>query len=340
MEIERNNLYAQLEREIVQNEINSDIDILRTELINSLESNRQSLTEVFVACEPVKKVFEEKTKFENLATQLSKLRDSGYEIFFEYKDNIYEYDYKQVLEFQDNLYDIGVVGTGIQSPTSAGFHLWRVQGTTLNWFDTSKLVFHTGIDLYADYGEDIYAQFNGVITKAYYSHTDGNVIELKSGDHLITRYKHVGEILCSVGDTVNQYDKIGVVGSTGSKSNGPHVHIEMYVDNMLINPILLYGQMGKDALIQWMKENPNAFTDVRTVLAQLDVSLQHEIEQVEYHGYYDAREPLSQDIVDKFVAEGRYPKGYQDKVAGPSRGVPEDLRRLADMIKKEGKEDE
>lgn len=336
MLVERNNIYAQLAKETAENEINSDNDILKAELVNNMEECRTRLVEAFTACDTVAKVFEEKSKMENIVAKMMKLKEEGYEIQYEFVENTFSTDYKAVQEFKDNQYDIGRVGTGIKSPTSAGFNIWRLQGSCIDWFDAKKVVFHPGIDLYANAGDDLYAQFNGVIRNVYYSHIDGNVIELQSGTHLMTRYKHVGEVSCKIGDVVKQYDKIGVVGSTGSNSIGPHVHIEMFLDNVMINPILLYGQMGIVALQKWYRENPNTFIDVRTLLDTLDTSVQQEPVIIKYYGYYDPPDTLSQDIIDEAIREGHYPEGYKDTTAGFSKGVPNDLQKLIDSMKKGG----
>jgi murein DD-endopeptidase MepM/ murein hydrolase activator NlpD len=82
---------------------------------------------------------------------------------------------------------------------------------------------HYGIDIAAKKGTMIKSSGSGVVTMAednlYYT---GGTIIMDHGHGISTIYSHLETVLVSVGDTINQSDIIGTVGSTG-RSTGPHL---------------------------------------------------------------------------------------------------------------------
>ena len=82
---------------------------------------------------------------------------------------------------------------------------------------------HYGIDIAAKQGTMIKSSGSGTVTMAeddlYY--TGGTVI-MDHGHGISTIYSHLENVLVSVGDSINQGDIIGTVGSTG-RSTGPHL---------------------------------------------------------------------------------------------------------------------
>ena len=57
------------------------------------------------------------------------------------------------------------------------------------------------------------------------------------GNGYVTLYGHMSSIAVSQGQTVNQGDTIGYVGSTGN-STGPHLHFEVNVNGKSVDPLL------------------------------------------------------------------------------------------------------
>ena len=82
---------------------------------------------------------------------------------------------------------------------------------------------HKGVDWGCPVGTTVY---NVVI-----SHPDGRM----------TRYAHNSKLLVSAGQWVEQGQSIALSGSTG-RSTGPHVHFEIYINGVAVNPLNYIGQ--------------------------------------------------------------------------------------------------
>lgn len=93
--------------------------------------------------------------------------------------------------------------------------------------------FHRGVDFAAAQGEPIYASKSGVVIKAEFHPSWGNVVAIEHEDGNTTLYAHQQEYQVKVGDKVEQGQIIGYVGSTGN-STGSHLHFEFCVDNSLV----------------------------------------------------------------------------------------------------------
>ncbi|MCK0129620.1 M23 family metallopeptidase [Erythrobacter sp. F6033] len=95
---------------------------------------------------------------------------------------------------------------------------------------------HKGVDLAAPTGTPIYATADGIIERADWFSSYGLYISIDHGSDLETRYAHMSRLAVAAGDTVRKGDVIGYVGSTG-RSTGPHLHYEVRVDGVAVNPI-------------------------------------------------------------------------------------------------------
>ncbi len=86
---------------------------------------------------------------------------------------------------------------------------------------------HRGVDLAAPTGTPIYAAASGKVLKAGmgYNGGFGNMVIIQHSNGCKTLYAHMSKLGSTSGETVNQGDIIGYVGSTG-RSTGPHLHIE------------------------------------------------------------------------------------------------------------------
>jgi murein DD-endopeptidase MepM/ murein hydrolase activator NlpD len=96
--------------------------------------------------------------------------------------------------------------------------------------------FHTGVDIAGSQNEPVLAADDGqVVLAATGASGYGNYVVLSHGQGLTTLYGHLNQILVRQGDQVSQGSPIGLEGSTGN-STGPHVHFEVRVNGVPVNP--------------------------------------------------------------------------------------------------------
>ncbi|WP_454885948.1 M23 family metallopeptidase [Sphingomonas oryzagri] len=94
---------------------------------------------------------------------------------------------------------------------------------------------HQGVDLAAPYGTPIVAAADGVVRFAGWHGGHGNFVQIAHDGELGTGYGHMSRIIVRPGETVQQGELIGYVGSTGL-STGPHCHFEVYRGGTPIDP--------------------------------------------------------------------------------------------------------
>ncbi|MDT2697486.1 phage tail spike protein [Enterococcus gallinarum] len=96
---------------------------------------------------------------------------------------------------------------------------------------TGAYELHNGIDLVnGNPTTPIYASAAGeVVIAGSYPEWYGNYVVIKHSDGLYTGYAHQSQLRVSVGDTVNQGQQIGNMGTTGP-STGPHLHFQFFTN--------------------------------------------------------------------------------------------------------------
>ncbi len=95
---------------------------------------------------------------------------------------------------------------------------------------------HKGLDFTADTGTPVYATGDGVVERANWSTSFGNVIYLNHYYGYETRYAHLSKFNVQGGQRVKRGDLIGYIGNTGL-SKGPHLHYEVLFQGEHVNPI-------------------------------------------------------------------------------------------------------
>ncbi|HEX9530035.1 MAG TPA: M23 family metallopeptidase, partial [Acidimicrobiales bacterium] len=114
----------------------------------------------------------------------------------------------------------------VTGPVSNIGLIWPVHGPVTSEFGPRWGGFHPGIDIGAGYGAPIHAAKAGTVIFAGYYGGYGNFVVIDHGGAVATAYAHQSRIAVSQGQTVQQGQVIGYIGSTGY-STGPHLHFEV-----------------------------------------------------------------------------------------------------------------
>ncbi|HEY3424359.1 MAG TPA: peptidoglycan DD-metalloendopeptidase family protein [Negativicutes bacterium] len=134
-------------------------------------------------------------------------------------------------------------GAAKNGPTgSTGAMLWPAEGpitSPFGWrthpiFGTQ--LYHSGLDIGADYGDAVLAADGGVVIFADWMGGYGKAVIIDHGGGISTLYGHNSELLVSEGQRVRKGQTISRVGATGY-ATGPHLHFEVRVDGSPVNPM-------------------------------------------------------------------------------------------------------
>lgn len=95
---------------------------------------------------------------------------------------------------------------------------------------------HPAVDIVCKKGATIKACLEGVIIYSGYTKNDGYFTIIDHGNGYLSIYKHNKVNLKSIGQRVQLGDPIAIAGNTGENSTGPHLHFELWYNQMPIDP--------------------------------------------------------------------------------------------------------
>jgi murein DD-endopeptidase MepM/ murein hydrolase activator NlpD len=122
--------------------------------------------------------------------------------------------------------------------------IWPTQGWLSASFGsrsdpfTGERGFHPGLDISAEKGQPVFATADGIVESAEYAGDYGNLLVVRHGFGLSTRYAHLSRFCTKPGQSVKRGEIIGYVGSTG-RSTGAHLHYEILANGSPLNPLQL-----------------------------------------------------------------------------------------------------
>lgn len=106
--------------------------------------------------------------------------------------------------------------------------------------------FHTGIDIAAWWGVNVYSTAAGKVTYADWQGTLGWTIEIEHALGFKTLYGHNRDLVAHLGEQVTAGQLIAHAGDTG-KTTGPHVHYEIWFQGQQIDPMKYLDVSGGDS---------------------------------------------------------------------------------------------
>lgn len=135
----------------------------------------------------------------------------------------------------------------------------------------SRQQLHRGVDIRTPCGTPVVATAPGRVIFSENTRGSGNTIKISHGGGLLTRYAHLSHRDVSVGDRVAAGQQIGLSGASGLRSTGPHLHFEIWQDQVPRNPLRYpyrvlpsyrfarhpaYANCGTESLLATDKELP------------------------------------------------------------------------------------
>ena len=120
--------------------------------------------------------------------------------------------------------------------------VWPVRGWVTSPFGnrispfSGIMTFHEGMDIAAQTGTPVVAPADGVVIKSGFSTGYGNMVEISHGYGIRTIFAHNTRLNVKAGQRVKRGEIISYVGDTGT-STGPHLHYEVRLNGLPVNPI-------------------------------------------------------------------------------------------------------
>jgi len=95
---------------------------------------------------------------------------------------------------------------------------------------------HFGIDIVAARDEVIKAVQDGTVIFSGWTVETGYVIAIQHPGNVISIYKHNSVLLKKEGNIVHAGESVAIIGESGELSTGPHLHLELWINGMPVNP--------------------------------------------------------------------------------------------------------
>lgn len=132
-------------------------------------------------------------------------------------------------------YGPGHCGTIYTGAVGVGVFIWPTTERWLSGYQYAPPI-HPAIDIAGSIGNPVWASDNGVVVYSGWSNYGyGNLVVIDHGNGWQTLYAHLNSIDVGCGQSVNQGQRIGGLGTTGN-SSGAHLHYAMIYFGVKVNP--------------------------------------------------------------------------------------------------------
>jgi septal ring factor EnvC (AmiA/AmiB activator) len=95
---------------------------------------------------------------------------------------------------------------------------------------------HFGIDIAAPRNTPVKATADGVVVLSGYTVETGYSIAIQHPNNTLSFYKHNSALLKKEGSAVRAGEAIAIIGNTGERTSGPHLHFELWYRGRPVDP--------------------------------------------------------------------------------------------------------
>jgi murein DD-endopeptidase MepM/ murein hydrolase activator NlpD len=96
---------------------------------------------------------------------------------------------------------------------------------------------HYGVDIASNKDAVIKSIADGIVVFSDWSTETGNTIIIQHPNGILSVYKHNSSLFKEIGDFIKQDEAIGTIGNTGTLTDGPHLHFELWYKGIPLNPL-------------------------------------------------------------------------------------------------------
>lgn len=119
-------------------------------------------------------------------------------------------------------------------PLEQMFFVPPLNGLVSAGFDAD--IKHYGIDILAPKNTPVKSIMDGYVITSDWTLETGNTISVQHPNNVISSYKHNSVLLKKIGDAVKAGEALAIIGNTGTLSNGPHLHFELWHKGKAVDP--------------------------------------------------------------------------------------------------------
>ena len=240
--------WLKFQKLIADNDRRNYLNILSKK--QAIESQRDKLKQEIIS---QRKIIREKSAEEKKIQSVSAERN---QLLAKVKENKEMY-LKKIREFELSAREIQRLISSAEKKRSAPGHvtlpqssdfpglkgrmIWPADGKIVTRFGKYQhpkwktITENIGIDIAAEFGQDVKAISHGVVTAITWVRGMGNVVIINHFGGYFSVYSHLSQIVVKIDDEVTMGQVIGNVGDSGSLQ-GPILHFEIWKDNKVLNP--------------------------------------------------------------------------------------------------------
>ncbi|GLR18621.1 M23 family metallopeptidase [Portibacter lacus] len=95
---------------------------------------------------------------------------------------------------------------------------------------------HFGVDILGPKNSAVKAIMDGYVISSDWTLESGNTIAIQHANNIVSFYKHNSSLLKKAGSFVQAGEAIAIIGNSGTLSDGPHLHFELWYNGHPVNP--------------------------------------------------------------------------------------------------------